>query len=199
MSPILESIGSVKGFGWGAFADGSSFQSISTVTVGSGGSASISFTSIPATYTHLQIRYSAFTNRPTYGIDSFYMQFNSVGGTSYSRHDLRGDGSSVSAGSGTSQSAIDLNFATLGTTVISAPGVGVIDILDYTNANKYKTVRYLGGVDVNGTIAGFGGAVIYASGLFMSTNSISSIFVAPNVGPNFAEYSQFALYGVRGA
>jgi hypothetical protein len=33
-----------------------SYESIETVTVGSGGSATVTFSSIPATYTHLQIK-----------------------------------------------------------------------------------------------------------------------------------------------
>jgi hypothetical protein len=33
-----------------------SYESIATVTVGGGGAATVAFTSIPATYTHLQIR-----------------------------------------------------------------------------------------------------------------------------------------------
>ena len=175
-----------------------SYSSIATSTIGAGGAASITFSSIPNTYTHLQIRYIGITNRATYGIDSMNIAFNSVGGTSYTRHDIRADGSAVSAGSGTSQPNIDFNYSALGTTVSSYPGVGIIDILDYANTNKYKTLRYLGGVDLNGSIAGYPGAVIYASGLFQSTSAISSIVVTPTLG-TFTQYTQFALYGIKGA
>ena len=54
MSPILESIGSVKGFGWGSFSIPPSFESIATVTVASN-AYSVDFTSIPQTYNSLQI------------------------------------------------------------------------------------------------------------------------------------------------
>lgn len=174
------------------------YESIATVTVGSGGASSISFNSISSGYAHLQIRYTGLTNRATFGIDSMALTFNGVGGTSYSRHDIRADGSAVSAGSITSNSSIDLNYATLGTTVSSFPGVGVIDVLDYANTNKNKTVRYLGGTDLNGSIAGFPGAVIFASGLFQSTNAITSMTFTP-INGNFAQHTTFALYGIKAA
>ena len=40
-----------------------SYESIQTVTVGLGGAANVEFTSIPATYTHLQIRGISKTDR----------------------------------------------------------------------------------------------------------------------------------------
>lgn len=193
MSPILGILASTQ---QAAFAIGD-YESIATVTVGSGGANPITFSSIPSTYTHLQVRYMGMTSRATYGQDAMNVTFNGVGGTSYARHDIRADGSAVSAGAGTSQSNIDLNYATLGTTVSSYPGVGIIDILDYANTSKYKTVRYLGGVDENGTIAGFPGAIVYASGLFQSTNAISSITFTPQLAA-FAQYTSFALYGIKG-
>jgi predicted patatin/cPLA2 family phospholipase len=72
-------------------------------------------------------------------------------------------------------------------------GAGVIDILDYANTNKYKTVRALSGHDNNGS-----GYVNFESGLWMSTSAITSIklFTAGNV---YAQYTQFALYGIKGA
>ena len=97
MSPILESIGSVKGFGWGALVAGGSYESIQTVTVGAGGSASVTFSSIPATYKHLQIRgilRSSYSPSNT----SMRLTFNSDTGNNYSSHFLMSTGSSVTAG-----------------------------------------------------------------------------------------------------
>jgi hypothetical protein len=69
-----------------------------------------------------------------------------------------------------------------------------MDILDYTSANKNKTVRMLSGVDNNGT-----GSILFTSILWMnSTDAISSIRFTVNTG-NFAEFSKFALYGIKGA
>lgn len=67
-----------------------------------------------------------------------------------------------------------------------------MDVLDYKNTNKYKTSRFLSGYDANGS-----GVIMLNSELWMSTAAITSITI-DNTGSNFAQYSSFALYGVRG-
>ena len=167
------------------WAPSGAYDSIATTTVGSGGSATITFSSIPATYTHLQVR--AFV-RDAYGP----FRFNSDTGANYTRHYLYGDGASVVAGSGTSQTSIDLITAT---STASTFGVNIVDILDYTNTNKYKTVRVLRGEDLNGS-----GSVMLGSGLWLNTSAITSItFNATGLGGSFAQYTSLALYGIRGA
>jgi hypothetical protein len=174
-----------------------SYESIATVTVGSGGSANVEFTSIPSTFTHLQVRCLAQTNRGTYGTDSVFLQLNSNTGSNYSRHNLLGDGSAASAGGNASVDKIYV--ADFGTSAGSSFGGAVIDVLDYTSTNKNKTLRTLGGVDLNGTISGYGGAITLTSGLFFATPAaITSIKMFPNVGTQFNEYSSFALYGIKG-
>jgi hypothetical protein len=174
----------------------SSYYSIATQTVGSGGASSITFSSIPSTYTHLQLRMFTQTNRATYGIDQLSIQFNGVSGTSYSEHFLFGDGSTAQSSGYASQSAIFTNYLS-GTAVGGTFGSWITDILDYTNTNKNKTVRILAGNDINGTIAGYGGYVGLTSGEFYSTNAISSIVIAPGGGTQFNQYSSFALYGIK--
>jgi len=71
----------------------SSYDSISTVTVGAGGAASIDITSIPSTYTHLQLRCFLQANRATYGMGEFELTVNNAGGTNYSRNGVVGYGS----------------------------------------------------------------------------------------------------------
>jgi hypothetical protein len=67
----------------------------------------------------------------------------------------------------------------------------VVDILDYNNINKNKTIRSLNGRDNNGS-----GDIYLTSGLWNNTSAIDSItIVAPSA--TFIEYSQFALYGVK--
>lgn len=173
------------------------FFSIATATVSSGGAANVEFTSIPSTYTHLQIRAYAQTNRGTYATDSYYMQFNGDTGSNYNYGWVRGNGSSAAAyhySSGQTSAYIE---SASGTTVSPTPfGVAVIDILDYKNTNKYKTIRTLSGTDVNGTVSGYGGFIYLSSGLWMNTNAITSIKLT---GDNtFQNYSHFALYGIKG-
>jgi hypothetical protein len=175
------------------------YDSIATVTVGVGGVSSVSFTSIPSTYQHLQIRAIPQTNRATYGIDQLNIQLNSdTGSTNYANHTTWGDGSAGnSAGAGDTNQLFNLN-GSVGTSTGGTFGGLIIDVLDYTNTNKYKTARALSGVDINGTLAGFGGRVGIYSGLWKNTNAITSVSISPSVGTLLTQYSSFALYGIKG-
>jgi len=171
------------------FAPSGAYDSIATTTVGSGGASSITFSSIPSTYTHLQIR--AITKN-TSSSNFAAMRFNSDTASNYSAHYLDGDGASATAGA-----ASNYDRSYFGYTSTSSQtnifGVSVIDILDYANTNKFKTVRGLTGVDVNGS----GGYIELNSSSWRSTSAITNIniFFSSN---NFAEYSSFALYGIKG-
>lgn len=191
MSPILQSRANASAIGYGAFsvaAAAGDFESIATVSVGSGGAANVEFTSIPGTYTHLQIRgIGKSTSSPT----DLDIQFNSDTGSNYRAHRLYGDGSSVVADVSTQTTRLDrAGFLAGGTSVFAA---NIIDILDYTNTNKYTTVRSLYGYDNNGS-----GYQFFSSGLWMNTNAITSIKLYPDAG-NFVQYTTFALYGIKGA
>ena len=72
-------------------------------------------------------------------------------------------------------------------------GAVTIDILDYGNVYKFKTVRNLGGYDMNGTL----GSVMLGSSLWMNTAAITSIILAPGIGTNWAINTRFSLYGVK--
>jgi len=178
----------------------SSYESISTVTVGSGGSSSISFSSIPSTFSHLQIRYMARDNRATYGIGDLGIQFNSdTTAGHYVSHTLYGDGAAATSAAYTSGYNYSyLGVGTLGTTTGGTFGVGVVDVLNYTSTNINKTVRSISGVDINGTLAGYGGRVALTSGLWMATSlaAITSIVIVSQTG-TLQNYSSFALYGVK--
>jgi hypothetical protein len=182
-------------FSSGVAASTSSYESIATVTVGSGGSASASFTSIPSTYTHLQIRAIGRTNRAAPATnDPFKIVFNSDTGSNYSVHYLQGDGSSASAFADVNNGFIAAYVATATSATASVFGTIVVDILDYTNTNKYKTTRSLGGFDNNGS-----GIVALVSGSWRNTNAITSITISQQVGSSWNQYSSFALYGIKGA
>jgi hypothetical protein len=166
------------------------YESIATVNVGGGGAASISFSSIPSTYSHLQIRGISRSSRVDV-TDAIYLNFNSDTGNNYAYHFLRGNGSITLATAGTTT-----DFILTGTSVAQNGGsnmfaVTVIDILDYTNTNKYKTVRALNGEDRNGD-----GFVYFLSGLWMNTSAVTTITLTGFVG-NFSQYSSFALYGIK--
>jgi hypothetical protein len=168
----------------GGVTSTNSYESIATVTVGGGGSSSITFSSIPSTYQHLQIR--AISKNTTSGQDAVLsLNGNSIG----YRHFLYGDGSTNGSGSDTSGGGV----ISAASTVSNTFAVFVMDILDYANTNKNKTVRALQGGDYNGS-----GVVAFNSWLYSTnTNAITSLTLTSS-GTNFAQYSSFALYGIKG-
>ena len=84
------------GFFANAPAAAGDYESISTVTVGAGGTSSISFSSIPSTYKHLQIRFIGTCTVSGEYSQAVYMRVNSDTGSNYSRHSLGGNGSTIS-------------------------------------------------------------------------------------------------------
>ncbi len=163
----------------------SSFESISTVTVGSGGTSTIEFTSIPSTYAHLQIR-GLVTDNATNG--NLQLKYNSTALTR--AHQIMGEGSGTPAADTDSGVAVIYNQRT-----DTGQFVVILDILDYANTTTNKTVRVLSGGDKNGA-----GRIRFGSGFLDSTSAISSLSMAFNSGGGtFPQYSQFALYGIKGA
>ncbi len=169
------------------FAPSGAYDSIATITVGSGGTASVTFSSIPSTYKHLQIRLIAQSNQSS---TSGVMQLNGDTASNYSNHYLSGDGATASAGSLLSSFMYSNYIPSSSNTNVF--GAGVIDILDYADTNKYKTFRSLSGADLNGS----GGIALY-SGSWRNTAAITSITLTRGVGL-MSQYSSFALYGIKG-
>ena len=169
------------------------YESIATVTVGSGGSATVEFTSIPSTFVHLQIRGIAKSARTGSARNDLIIKLNGSS-TTYAHHQLYGDGSSatVLATSSTTQGLLGINCVP-SSGYTSQFGVVVADILDYLSTNKNKTIRSLAGTDNNG--AGF---ISLSSTLWYATPvAITSIALTIDGAHNFEQYSQFALYGIK--
>jgi hypothetical protein len=165
------------------------YQSIATTTVGAGGSASITFSSIPATYQHLQIRVMCQIN---IGDADFGIRFNSDTGSNYSKHQIYTYGSGAPLATGTA-STTSIPGGSSYSNSSSLFGVAVIDILDYANTSKYKTARVLTGTDANGS-----GFLSFRSGVWQNTNAVSRIDLIQTSGSTFQQYSSFALYGIKG-
>lgn len=183
---------------WDGTTATSAFDSLGSVLVPSGGLATITFANIPATYTHLQLRIMAQTNRGTYGIDEPQLRFNSDGGTNYSAHLLWGDGSTATAADYLGNSGLQLGSGGLGTTTGSNWGIVITDIFDYTNTNKHKVTRTLSGTDHNGAQYGsLGGRVGISSGSWRNTVAVNNIYVYPGNSSLFSANSSFALYGIK--
>jgi hypothetical protein len=183
---LLNQIAAIHGTGTPAVTN--SYESIATVLVGSGGSSSISFSSIPSTFKHLQIR--QFNLNDTAG-QTLFIRFNSDTGSNYARHQVGGTGGVTYASGEASQTAGFIGFGS-GTTTSGYGAATITDVLDYTNTNKYTTVRALSGNDYNGA-----GQIVLRSSLWMNTAAVTGITIYPDSG-NFTQHSSFALYGIRG-
>jgi len=182
---------SAAGAGGGFSSD---YELIETQILGSS-QANITFSNLntySSTYKHLQIRIAARTDRASY-VDSAMIQFNADTGTNYRAHYLIGNGSSVTSGADVQSDRIyaaRIAGANGGTSVF---GAGVCDILDAYSSTKNKTTRSLSGYTTSS-----GSEIYLFSGLWMNTNSLTSVRLFPNVGSNFVAGSRFSIYGIRG-
>jgi hypothetical protein len=176
----------------------SSFESIATVTTG--GTSTITFSSIPQTYKHLQIRYTARSNRYSYYIDdTFALQVNGYNSTDqYMWHTIDGNGaySSVNAthgytGSNTDRiSLVPIPAQRLGDNNIYS--AGIVDVFDYSSSTKNKTIKQISGAD--GNSANLSTIELGSGFCVVNTNAITSISffgIASTIGT-------FALYGIQG-
>jgi hypothetical protein len=177
----------------GAAAATGSYESIATAT-GTGSSATITFSSIPATYKHLQIRAIMRTDRANTD-SSLRIRFNSDSGSNYAWHWLYGDASSAAATGAASQTSGFVGQGAGGTAAANLIGVSIVDIQDYASTSKNKTVRAFGGIDANNVFTGY---VSLFSSLWMNTNAITSIDLVVSDGSNWTSQTVFSLYGIKG-
>jgi hypothetical protein len=169
------------------------YDALANVTL-SGTASSITLAGIPNTYKHLQVRILARADRAV-TLESTFIYLNTDStqfpSNNYNGHGLIGNGSAASAyfdggnflptGVISGSSATANMFAAL-----------VVDILDYTDTNKFTTSRSLGGVDLNGS-----GQVRLVSGLWRNTAAVNSVTFTTNGGGSFIAGTSFALYGIK--
>jgi hypothetical protein len=153
------------------------------------GTGTTTFSNIPQNYEHLQIRLIAATSTSA----ALLVRFNADDTNSYYNHELSGDGSNAAATSRTPRTGLVIQSGGM-PSATSYFGATIIDILDYANTNKYKTVRALSGQDQNGS-----GVIYLHSGAYPSTTAVSSITVVVNSGYNFNTNTHIALYGIKTA
>lgn len=175
------------------WAPNGSYDALATITVPSGGAATIEFAGIPSGYKHLQIRgiyRPASAASPPYNT---FFRVNGDSGSNYSRHFLSGDGGGTATASGQASQAYGwlpyhLGSSSLANTFNSV----IIDVLDYSSTSKNKTIRSIGGYDANGS-----GYVQLVSSSWLSTSAITSYSIFTGNLGSFSEFSSFALYGVK--
>jgi hypothetical protein len=162
---------------------------IASNTVGSGGVASVTFSSIPATYTDLVIKAST---RSTGAFADFKMQFNGDTGSNYPWRSVRGNGASIDNSTNTTTSLVIGESSSTGTTA-NTFGNQEIYIPNYRSA-AYKSGSVDSVSENNATTA----YATFTAQLWNSTSAIISITLFSGTG-NVAEYSTFTLYGISNA
>lgn len=186
MIPVLHGV-------WSSGGIGGDFEHIETITVGAGGAASVTFSSIASTYKHLQIRGILRPEAATSPPYNTFFRFNADSGSNYARHRLSGDGTSATSGSATSQTYGEFNYHLGSNSTASTYAATVVDVLDYASTSKNKTVRALGGYDANGS----GYAQLMSTVWLNSSNAVTSVTIYTGNLSDFEQYTTFSLYGVK--
>ena len=168
------------------------YEAIATVTVGSGGTSTITFTSIPQTYTELVVKGSTRLSAGDAGVQ-LVARFN--GSTSgYSRRSLEGNGASASSNSGSSETYMRFAYAEESTNTANTFNNFELYIPNYTSSNN-KSTSSDNVTENNGTTAY---SALHA-GLWSNTSAITSIsiFDISSTQANFVQYSTATLYGIK--
>jgi hypothetical protein len=165
------------------------FTLISTVTVGSGGAASIDFTSIPATYTDLCLKISVRTAYVAVD-NNFAIRFNSAT-TNYSLRGLYGTGSAAGSFARSSPDRMDIGYADGSTATASTFANIEVYIPNYAGAN-YKSASSDGVAESNASAVDMGMFAV----LWSNTAAITDIKLIDYNSSTISQYSSASLYGI---
>lgn len=165
------------------------FTKIASVTVGSGGAASIDFSSIPSTYTDLLVYISARSSRSNPS-DTVFLKFNNTN-TTYTTRRVYGTGSSAGSDTGSTGNGIDVAPINAATSTASTFSNQQIYIPNYAGSTQ-KSISYDGVQENNSATAWFN---TLNAGLWTTTSAINQITLTPDVG-TLVQYTTATLYGI---
>jgi hypothetical protein len=165
------------------------YKLIETVSVGGGGAASMGFTSIPQTFTDLQLVYSG---RGTSAVTAPNVNITFNGTTAgYSTKNLWGNGSAVQ-NDASSTSFLYASASITGSIVTASVfGNAYLYIANYAGST-FKSVSMDFATENNATLAYVG----IVAGLWSNTDPIDEILLTPSSG-TFVEYSSASIYGIK--
>jgi len=175
----------------GGAAAAGAFELIETQIL-TGTTTAVTFSSVPVIYKHLQIRITA-RNTTAAASRPITLRMNGDTATNYAYNYMRGTGSGGAAASANTQSSMIIGYSPGSTETANIFAVALIDLLDYNNTNKTKTVRSLSSRYSSET------QIEQTSGHWNSTSAITSIEVADRSGSSsFATGTRISLYGIGG-
>lgn len=172
------------------------FYQIATATPTSN---SVTFSSIPSTYDHLQIHAYCKDNRGT-KYSSWSIQFNGDTGSNYNYASPQIDSrtSGPFAGNAVSSNSI-VGGAQPGASSSVYRGAGIARIFDYRNTNKFTTVLAYGGYSAFGDGTTEQGIVYPVEGVWVNTAVITSVTVIADSGSTFQAGTRISIYGIKGS
>ena len=162
---------------------GPTYEPIATQTVSGSSTGTVTFTSIPSTYTDIVVIINA-----GYLSDSrdITWRINNNTGSNYSGTVASGNGTSATSSRYLSQNKHFTNC--LG---FPDAGTGIIYLMNYANTTTFKTAISRAGTTTNVTQVN--------SHLWQLTDAINRLDFFPNVSGNFLSGSTFTLYGIKAA
>ena len=169
------------------------FTLIASTTVGSGGTTSVSFASIPQTYTDLKLVGSARGSRASQYIINLSITFNGSS-SSYSSRILYGDGSTATSANGSSQSGWLYSYGNADSSTANTFSNFEIYVPNYTSANN-KSISADSVIESNN--ASYTLSDLLGAGLWANTSAITSLAVGIDNGTSINQYSTFYLYGIK--
>ena len=177
---------------------------IASQTVGAGGAASITFSSIPQTYRALEFR--LLLRDSTSGVNltsgnawaNLTMYLNGDTGNNYSWHLLDGYNGAAQANTGVSNIPLQ-GFMPANSLAANVFGAASITLTDYASTSKNTTTRALSGYNLNyaGTSynAWNNGSIAFGSTAWYNTAAVTSVTFA--AATSWMQYSTVAMYGVQ--
>jgi hypothetical protein len=182
-----------------AFTVPGSYESIASVYLSSGDSSAINFTDIPATFQHLEIRFSAASNRTSNFLDDVQIRFGNGSidtGANYAYRvsGYEDGGPNTFRTNLTAQTSMQSGLCVGGNAYPN--GIGVVQITNYANTNTFKGLHGANGFSTNdGTSKNRWGMF---TGSWASTSAITHIrFSLAN--SDWKQYSRVSLYGIKGS
>jgi hypothetical protein len=167
----------------------STYIKIASNTVAAGGVASVTFSSIPATYTDLIVKGSVRSSYTGTAYASVYIAPNGAA-TLLSAKAIYGSGS----GTPNSANYTSIIGRDISSNTATASTFGSVEfyIPNYASANlKSVSIDTAGESNVTAMLMGF------TAGLWSSTTAISSLVLTTD--SNFMQYTSFTLYGISNA
>jgi hypothetical protein len=172
------------------------FVKIATVSVGAGGTATITFSSISSTYTDLCLKLSTRDNNAVPTDSYLNINFNSDTGANYSSRVLTGTGSTTaSSGFLAQNNGYIYQGDSAGATASTFSNIEVY-IPNYTG-NKAKSFSNDGVAESNVTTSTGSRFLALSAGLWSGTSAITRIDITPGFGGLFVQYTTAILYGIK--